>query len=92
MLFMRESPRWQYRHGKVEEATKTIAMSYSVPVDHPEVQREVREIKEKLDAEMQGGKDHPWYEIFTGPRMAYRTILGITLQALQQLTGANFFL
>ncbi|OTA20007.1 Low-affinity glucose transporter [Hortaea werneckii EXF-2000] len=23
--------------------------------------------------------------------MAYRTLLGITLQALQQLTGANFF-
>jgi hypothetical protein len=35
--------------------------------------------KEKLDVERAGGGKHPWYEIFTGPRMAYRTLLGITL-------------
>jgi SP family sugar:H+ symporter-like MFS transporter len=43
------------------------------------VQRELREIKEKLDVERAGGGKHPWYEIFTGPRMAYRALLGITL-------------
>ncbi len=47
-------------------------------------------MKEALDAEHAGGKPR-WYEISTGPRMAYRTILGVVLQALQQLTGANFF-
>jgi len=47
-------------------------------------------MEEKLQAEQQGG-DHPWYEVVTGPRMLYRTLLGITIQALQQLTGANFF-
>ena len=51
----------------------------------------MREIKAKYDAEFAGGGRHKWYEIFTGPRMAYRTLLGVTLQALQQLTGANFF-
>ncbi|TKA83462.1 hypothetical protein B0A55_00579 [Friedmanniomyces simplex] len=51
----------------------------------------MREIKEKLDAENAGGGKHKWYEAFTGPRMAYRTSLGVALQALQQLTGANFF-
>jgi len=55
------------------------------------VKRELREIREKLDAERAGGSKHPWYEIFTGPRMAYRTLPGITPQALQQLTGANSF-
>lgn len=91
ILFLRESPRWEYRRGKIDSARKTVAMSYSVPEDHPEVTREIKEIKEKLDAEQAGGGKHPWYEIFTGPKMLYRTLLGITLQALQQLTGANFY-
>jgi len=91
MLFMRESPRWDYRHGNIDRARGTIARSYGTSEEHPDVQRELREIKEKLDAERAGGGKHPWYEIFTGPKMAYRTLLGITLQALQQLTGANFF-
>jgi SP family sugar:H+ symporter-like MFS transporter len=91
ILTLRESPRWEYRKGKVDSARATIALSYGVPEDHEEVQREIREIKEKLDAERAGGGKHPWYEIFTGPRMLYRTLLGISLQALQQLTGANFY-
>jgi len=57
---------------------------------HYKVEKELLEMKEALDAEHAGGKPR-WYEISTGPRMAYRTILGVVLQALQQLTGANFF-
>ena len=90
ILFLRESPRWDYRKGRVERAIRTITLSYGVPETHTQVAREIREIREKLEAENVGGK-HPWYEIFTGPRMAYRTLLGMTLQSLQQLTGANFF-
>ncbi|KAF2833876.1 general substrate transporter [Ophiobolus disseminans] len=91
MLFMQESPRWEYRQGKIGSARHTIALSYGVPEDHPHVQTETREIEQKLEAERAGGEYHPWYEIFTGPRMLYRTLLGITLQALQQLTGANYY-
>ncbi|TKA83004.1 hypothetical protein B0A55_04659, partial [Friedmanniomyces simplex] len=91
ICFLRESPRWDYRHGKIDQARTTIAKSYGVSENHYEVQREMREIKEKLDAENAGGGKHKWYEAFTGPRMAYRTSLGVALQALQQLTGANFF-
>ena len=91
ICFLRESPRWDYRHGKIEAARRTIAKSYGVPENHWEVNREMAEIKEKLDAEKAGGGAHKWYEVLTGPRMLYRTLLGMTLQALQQLTGANFF-
>jgi SP family sugar:H+ symporter-like MFS transporter len=91
IMFLRESPRWEYRKGKIESARTTIAKSYGVPENHWEVDREIREIKAKLDAENAGGGKHPWYEVFTGPRMMYRTLLGISMQALQQLTGANFF-
>lgn len=91
ILFLRESPRWDYRNGNIERARTTIAKTYGVPENHWEVNREIREIKAKLDAENAGGGSHPFYEIFTGPRMLYRTLLGIVLQALQQMTGANFF-
>ncbi|CZT20974.1 related to MFS monosaccharide transporter [Ramularia collo-cygni] len=91
IAFLPESPRWDYRHNNIERARRTISRSYGVPINHWEVEREMREIKEKYDAEFAGGGKHVWYEIFTGPRMAYRTLLGVTLQALQQLTGANFF-
>lgn len=91
IMFLRESPRWAFRKGRVDEARTTIAKSYGVPENHWEVEREIREIKAKLDAENAGGGKHHWYEVFTGPRMMYRTLLGISMQALQQLTGANFF-
>lgn len=91
ILSLKESPRWEYRHDKVDSARATVAATYGVSEDHPEVKRELREIKEKYDAENAGGGKHPWYEVFTGPRMRYRLLLGIGLQALQQLTGANFF-
>jgi len=91
IIFLPESPRWDYRNNNIERARSTIARAYGVPINHWEVEREMGEIKAKYDAEFAGGGKHVWYEIFTGPRMAYRTLLGVTLQALQQLTGANFF-
>lgn len=91
IMFLNESPRWDYRKGNIDGARATIAKSYGVSENHREVVRELREIREKFEAENAGGEKHPWYEVFTGPRMAYRTLLGMTLQALQQLTGANFF-
>lgn len=90
MLFMRESPRWQYRKGGEVEAARTLALVSNLPVEHPEVQRELREIREKFEAETAGG-EQKWYEIFTAPAMFRRVLIGMALQALQQLTGANFF-
>lgn len=86
-MLLSESPRWDYRKGNTDRARASIAKSYGVADNHWEVQREVREIKEKLEAE----SNSAWHEIVTGPKMTYRLLLGIGLQALQQLTGANFF-
>jgi MFS transporter, SP family, sugar:H+ symporter len=91
IMFLRESPRWDYRHGKIDAARTTMAKSYGVPENHREVVRELREIREKLEIENAGGGKHKFWEVFTGPRMLYRVLLGISMQALQQLTGANFF-
>jgi SP family sugar:H+ symporter-like MFS transporter len=85
-----ESPRYAYRMGRTEEARNNMARLNGVDPFSPLIDAEIAEIEEKLAAERAGG-DHPISEIFTGPRMMYRTILGMTLQAGQQLTGANFF-
>lgn len=87
---MPESPRWAYRVGRVEEARTTMARLNGCAEDDELINQEIRDIEEKQQAEATGG-DHPWYEVFTGPRMLYRTLLGMVLQAGQQLTGANYF-
>jgi len=93
IVFLPESPRWDYRKNHIDRARTTIARSYGVSESHWEVRRELREIQQKFDEEQKGAASgkRKALEIFTGPAMAYRTLLGVTLQALQQLTGANFF-
>lgn len=90
MLTMRESPRWEFRRGGEVEASKTLAIVSGVTEDHPEVQNALRDIRENLEAEKAGG-EQKWFEIFTAPAMLRRVFIGMALQALQQLTGANFF-
>ncbi|KAJ9627784.1 hexose transporter hxt5 [Taxawa tesnikishii (nom. ined.)] len=89
ILFLPESPRYAYRMGREDEARGVIARLAGIHPHHHEVHSQINDIRVKLEEE-KAGKDTKWYEIFTGPRMAYRTILGMVLQAGQQLTGANF--
>jgi len=86
MVILPASPRWDYRHGHINRAKSTISKSYGVPENHRIVERELKDIREKLEAESAGGKQKA-IEIFTGPRMKYRLLLGAGLQALQRLTG-----
>ena len=90
ILFLPESPRFAYRQGRVDEARNTIAKLAGLAPDSRSVNNQITEIRVKLDEE-RAGVDTKWYEIFTGPKMFYRTMLGVVLQAGQQLTGANFF-
>ncbi|KAI0846509.1 general substrate transporter [Daldinia vernicosa] len=90
ILVLPESPRHAYRKGQEEQARNTIARLAGVDPQHRSVHDQITEIRVKLDEEKASGKAS-WFEIFTGPRMLYRTILGMVLQAGQQLTGANFF-
>ncbi|KAE8380374.1 general substrate transporter [Aspergillus bertholletiae] len=83
-----ESPRFEYRHGRVDSARKTMSMLYGVPENHRVIIQELEEIQIQLDAESQ---EQVWHEFITAPRMLYRIALGMVLQSLQQLTGANYF-
>ncbi|KAF8861595.1 hexose transporter [Acephala macrosclerotiorum] len=91
IAFMPESPRYAYRAGRREEARNTMARLQGVAPDSPLIEQEINDIEEKILAENAAGEVHSIMEVFTGPRMLYRTLLGMVLQAGQQLTGANFF-
>jgi SP family sugar:H+ symporter-like MFS transporter len=90
IIFFPESPRYDYRHGRVVEAKRTMTKLYGVSDNHRIVAEELAEIKEKHEEELLH-QNQKWWEMFRGPRMTYRIALGVSLQALQQLTGANYF-
>jgi SP family sugar:H+ symporter-like MFS transporter len=88
-LLFPEAPRHDYRHGKIDNALASIAKFHGVSPSHKLVKTKLDDMEEKLQMENVGSK-HPWYEAFTGPRMAWRTSVGMIILALKQLTGANY--
>ncbi|QDS76503.1 hypothetical protein FKW77_005550 [Venturia effusa] len=90
VLFLDESPRWDYRKGNTERAERTIAKTYSVQPGHSLVTAEVQEIQAALNAETTAANVR-WYDVFYAPTMLRRIAVGMTLQMLQQLTGINYF-
>lgn len=90
MAFFPESPRYDYRHGKVDKAMNTLAKIYGIPVNHRALHIEFDEIKEKHEEEKRNGQA-TWVQMFRAPTMSKRVAVGVALQALQQLTGANYF-
>lgn len=88
IAFFPETPRYQYRMGQIDSARATMAKFYGVPENHVQILEELEEIQDQIAKETE---EQSWHEIFTAPAMGYRIILGMVLQALQQLTGANYY-
>ncbi|KAF8585286.1 general substrate transporter [Ramaria rubella] len=95
ILFMPESPRWCAAHGHWDEAARSVSrisgLSAAQAQDNPAVQYELEAIRAQVEFE-KSLKKATWADCFRGARkMRYRTLLGMSLQTLQQLTGANYF-
>ena len=88
-MFFSETPRFNFRRGKVDEATKTMTGVYGVGENHYSIQMELEEMKTKLAADStMGSPIQEWINMWKAPKMAYRLAIGMGLQMFQQLTGA----
>ncbi|KAI0033578.1 general substrate transporter [Vararia minispora EC-137] len=88
------SPRWLAAHGHIEKAERALAACRGMTAKQAEsdfiIKKEIDEIRSSVEYEksVKAG----WLECFAPERkMLYRTLLGMSLQSLQQLTGANYF-
>lgn len=91
MAFMPESARFLVTKGKVDEAKKSLARCNNTTVDSHIVTDEIELIQAGIQVEELAGSAS-WKELVNGqPSIFRRVCLGICLQALQQLSGCNYF-
>ncbi|CAI4509260.1 BGN_3a_G0024110.mRNA.1.CDS.1 [Saccharomyces cerevisiae] len=91
MTFVPESPRYLVEVGKIEEAKRSLARANKTTEDSPLVTLEMENYQSSIEAERLAGSAS-WGELVTGkPQMFRRTLMGMMIQSLQQLTGDNYF-
>ncbi|GMM58443.1 hypothetical protein DAKH74_050600 [Maudiozyma humilis] len=91
MFMVPESPRYLIEKGRMEDAKRSVAVSNKVSIDDPAVQAEVDLLAVGVENERAAG-EASWAELFsTKGKILPRLIMGVMLQSLQQLTGANYF-
>jgi sugar porter (SP) family MFS transporter len=99
LMFLPDSPRYYVKRGQIEKATDALARVRGQPLDSVYVQHELAEIIANEEYERAlipstswiGG----WANCFKGSLWEQksnlrRTILGTSLQMMQQWTGVNF--
>lgn len=99
LLFLPDSPRYYVKRGNVEKARATLSRLRGQPADSEYVEAELSECIANLEYERsllpQGGFIASWANCFKGSLWRQssnvrRTILGTSLQMMQQWTGVNF--
>ncbi|KAI8379205.1 general substrate transporter [Radiomyces spectabilis] len=79
------SPRWLIDKGRKEEAESILADLYELPVDHPIVRRDLREIISEIEFERSLGK-RTYAELFQGTNLK-RTLISFFISSSTSFTG-----
>lgn len=99
LFFLPESPRFYVKKGNLEKAAITLARLRDQPRDSGYIKDELAEIVANHEYEMavvpQGNYFQSWASCFRGSlrqpsSYVRRTILGTSMQMMQQWTGCNF--
>lgn len=99
LLFLPDSPRYFVKRGQVERAANSLSRLRGHPTDSEYVQVELAEIVANEEYERQLIPSTTWFgswancftgSIWRGNSNLRRTILGTSLQMMQQWTGVNF--
>ncbi|KAK8869745.1 hypothetical protein IAR55_000313 [Kwoniella newhampshirensis] len=99
LFLLPESPRWYVKHGKLDRAARSLARVRGQPEGSAYIQEELAEIvaNHEYETELIPSQTYlgSWGACFTGGiknpgSNLRRTLLGISLQMMQQWTGVNF--
>ncbi|CAK9440484.1 uncharacterized protein LODBEIA_P45790 [Lodderomyces beijingensis] len=86
-----ESPRFLVGKDRIDEARVALAKVNKLSPDDPELDNELQLIHAGVEREKLAGSAG-WMTLIKGkPRIFERVLVGAFLQALQQLTGDNYF-
>ncbi|WVQ81832.1 hypothetical protein IAT38_003959 [Cryptococcus sp. DSM 104549] len=86
-----ESPRFLAKKGKWDLCRKNLANLRGLPIDHPDIDTEMEEVREATAREEERGQAS-YAECFSPKdRILWRTMIGVCVQIGQQITGINFF-
>ena len=88
--YLPESPRWLIKHGKFDEGTYNLAKLRGLPQDHPDLVAERASIMATFEAQ-KSLAPFSYKELFqNGKTQTFRRVmLGIFVNAAQQLSGIN---
>ncbi|PBP27267.1 hypothetical protein BUE80_DR001617 [Diplocarpon rosae] len=99
LLFLPDSPRYFVKRGRLEKASNALSRLRGQPVESEYIQNELAEIIANEEYERSvipaTGIVGSWWACFSGSLWSAksnlrRTILGTSLQMMQQWTGVNF--
>ena len=99
LMLLPESPRYFVKRGRIDKAADTLARLRSQPRESEYVQQELAEIIANHEYELKLIPSGSWFSgwancfkgsLFNPNSNLRRTILGTSLQMMQQWTGINF--
>lgn len=98
-MFLPDSPRYFVKRGRLDAATDSLSRLRGQPRDSEYIQVELAEIVANEEYERQLIPSTTWFgswancfkgSVWTGKSNLRRTILGTSMQMMQQWTGINF--